>query len=98
MQAYECEQGPSSHFISIVEDPDIDSPLISEEEPITDCQQDESKLFYESDNEEIFAIHDIGWKSYIADRPENKIAARQKMVMNGVYPPRLKDLSARKEN
>jgi hypothetical protein len=98
MQAYEREQGPSSHFISIVEDSDIDSPLISEEEPITDYQQDESELFYESDYEDVFAIHDVGWKSYVADRPEKKIAAKQKMVMDGVYPPRLKDLSARKEN
>jgi len=31
-----------------------------------------------------------------ADRPEKKIAARQKMVMDGVYPPRLKGFICRK--
>jgi hypothetical protein len=76
MQVYEREQGLFSHFISIVEDPDIDIPLISEEEPITDYQQDESELFHESDYEDVFAIHDVSWKSYVADKPEKKIAAR----------------------
>ncbi|KIM75081.1 hypothetical protein PILCRDRAFT_92282 [Piloderma croceum F 1598] len=34
----------------------------------------------------------------VADRPEKKIAAKQKMVMDGVYPPKLKDLIKGKEN
>jgi hypothetical protein len=98
IQAYEREQRVSSHYISIVNDHDQDSPLNSDNEVATDYQQYDSDVYYDSDYEDVFAIRDVGWRSYAADRPEKKIAARQKMVMDGVYPPRLKDLSAGKEN
>jgi len=98
IQAYEREQRPKSHLITIASDSD-DSDLESDD-------NDEAFVSHylnatdseESDQEDVFAIHDIGWKAMVADRPEKKIAARQKMVMDGVYPPKLKDLVKGKEN
>jgi hypothetical protein len=96
VQAYEREQRPSSHFIMVAEDSEDDSGLNSDE---TNYASNTQSYFPEdSDAEDVFAIYNVGWKSFAADRPEKKIAARQKMVMDGVYPPRLKDLAKGKEN
>src|ERR1700733_2834092 len=101
LQAYECEQReqrPKTHLITIANESD-DSDLDSDD-------NDEAFITHylnatdseDSDQEDVFAIREVGWKSMVADRPEKKIAARQKMVMDGVYPPKLKDLAKGKEN
>jgi hypothetical protein len=101
LQAYEREQReqrPKTHLITIANESD-DSDLDSDD-------NDEAFITHylnatdseESDQEDVFAIREVGWKSMVADRPEKKIAARQKMVMDGVYPPKLKDLAKGKEN
>jgi hypothetical protein len=52
----------------------------------------------EDRNEDVFAVRDANWGTYVAERPKKQIAAKKRMVMDGVYPPRLKDLAGGKEN
>jgi hypothetical protein len=97
IQAYEREQKPSSHLIMVADDSDLDSQL-SEDDSDEEGLAYNQELFMDSGHEDVFAIHDVGWRSHFADRPEKKIAAKQKMVLDGVYPPRMKDLGKGKEN
>ena len=99
LQAYEREQRLSSHFVMIPDDSDTDSEFGGEDSDssLGDLYFDPEWSNY-SDHEDVFAVHDVGWKSYAAERPEKKIAAKQKMILDGVYPPRLKDLAKGKEN
>jgi hypothetical protein len=96
IQAFERERPPQSHLIMVARDSDTEDEYGSYDEMIGSDQ------YYDredrSDVEDVFAIRDVGWETFVADRPEKKIAARQKMVMDGVYPPRLKDISKGKEN
>jgi hypothetical protein len=95
VQAYERERPPQSHLIMVASDSDSDDEYGSNEVIGNDRYYDQEM---ESDVEDVFAVRDVGWETFVADRPEKKIAARQKMVMDGVYPPRLKDISKGKEN
>jgi hypothetical protein len=58
---------------------------------------------YESDSEDeeedmVFAIRGNNVETYEVERPAKQIATKRKMVMDGVYPPRLKDLKGGREN
>src|SRR6266436_3453762 len=58
---------------------------------------------YESDSEDeeedmVFAIRGDNVETYEVERPAKQIATKRKMVMDGVYPPRLKDLGGGREN
>jgi len=95
LQAYERLKRPSAHFVSIGNF--LDEELVEE----SDDPGYESDL-EDEDNwdvmEDVFAIRDIGNDAYAAERPEKQIAARKKQILEGVYPPRLKDLNQGKEN
>ena len=95
-QAIERERPPRSHLITVADKWDSEDGFGSDDEIIEGdrCLDRES----ESDAEDVFAVRDVGWETFVADRPEKKIAARQKMIMEGVYPPQMKDLSRGKEN
>ena len=52
----------------------------------------------DTDHENVFAVQDVHWDSYGVDHLEKSIAAKKRTVIKGVYPPRLKGISAVKEN
>jgi hypothetical protein len=84
IQAYEREARPVSHLITVRE----------------------NDVYYESDNESdseeaeeyVYAIRGQDAEIFEVERPAKQIATKRKMVMDGVYPPRLKDLKQGKEN
>ena len=92
-----------SHLITVDTDWENDG-FCSEEEELAEEVEVEKELEWEQDweedfgGEDMFAVHDIGWQSFAAERPEKMIAAKKRMVMEGVYPPRLKGLPVGKEN
>jgi hypothetical protein len=84
IQAYEREYRPVSHLITVRE----------------------NDTYYNSDSEEdseevedyVYAIRGRDAETFEVERPAKQIATKRKMVMDGVYPPRLKDLNPGKEN
>jgi len=86
VQAIEREQRPQSHFITIQSDEELYGESESEQ--------------YESDNEAeaVYAIRGNDINTYEVERPAKQIATKRKLVMDGVYPPQLKDLKSKKEN
>jgi len=46
----------------------------------------------------VYGIKGDEAETYEVERPAKQIATKRKMVMDGIYPPRLKDLGGRKEN
>jgi hypothetical protein len=62
---------------------------------------DEYKSDSEDEEEEedmVFAIKGDDVEAYEVERPVKQIATKRKMVMDGIYPPQLKDLRGEKEN
>jgi len=49
-------------------------------------------------NDVVYGIKGDEAETYEVERPAKQIATKRKMVMDGIYPPRLKDLGGRKEN
>src|SRR6202790_4034349 len=100
IQAYEREQRgqyPQSHFVMIANDSDNEGYLSDTEEEDFKPNQEDIQDWY-SDHEDVFAIRDINSQTYGVERPEKSIATRKKMVLDGVYPPRIKDILPGKEN
>jgi len=86
VQVIEHEQRPQTHFITIQSDEDLYGRSESEQ--------------YKSDNEveAVYAIRGNDTNMYEVERLAKQIAMKCKMVMDGVYPPQLKDLKIKKEN
>ncbi|KIM71157.1 hypothetical protein PILCRDRAFT_805321, partial [Piloderma croceum F 1598] len=78
IQAYEREQKPQSHLVTVYESSD--------------------KSDSDDDEEVVYAIRGADYDSFEVERPAKQIATKRKLVMDGVYPPRLKDLKGSKEN
>jgi hypothetical protein len=65
------------------------------------CEDNEASEREESQEkwrDEVFVIQDVRNTGYGVERPEKQITTKRKQVLEGVYPPRLKDLVANKEN
>ena len=95
-QAFEREQAPKTHLITIADNQGYSSDSEDDWKPTE--QSENSDWLDDTDREDVFAVQDVHWDSYGVDRPEKSIAAKKRTVMEGVYPPRLKDISAAKEN
>jgi len=78
IQAYEREQRPQSHLVTV-----------NESSEKSDSDEDE---------EVVYAIRGADYDTFEVERPAKQIATKRKLVMDGVYPPRLKDLKGSKEN
>jgi len=99
LQAFERERASQSHLVMI----DADTDYERFEEDIEEFDEEDQYVINqgyddEDRNEDVFAVRDANWRTYVAERPEKQIAAKKRMVMDGVYPPRLKDLAGGKEN
>jgi len=90
VQAIEKGMMMQSHLITVAEEPGYAS---SASENISEYSEDEDKY---GDFEDVFAVRDLGRSVFEVERPEKQITARKRQVLEGVYPPRLKDLG--KEN
>jgi len=98
LQAYERDQRPQSHLITVSDDwEEVSEPLASSESERENDEWVDRDWLDETDREDVFAIRNIDW-TFAADRPERSIAARKREVLDGVYPPRLKNLAPGKEN
>ena len=98
VQAIERERRPQTHLVMVNNETDTEE---DESDSVDDLYFDpewDQKGYEDSGREDVFAIRDVGIKSYVAERPEKQITARKRMVLDGVYPPRMKDLAGGKEN
>jgi hypothetical protein len=97
LQAYEREARPVTHFITIHNDSDTESD--SDDEGY-DSQSLRNQNFPE--DRTVFAVRDIQEfnqdEIYAAERPQKQITTFRKQRLEGVFPPRLKDLQSNKEN
>lgn len=86
LQALRRSDHIQTHYIS----------TFSESEYELDKELDEDRLFEDTNNdiEDIFAVQDF---TFAVDRPEKQIAAKRRQVLDGVYPPRIRDMPG-KEN
>ena len=84
VQAFEREQRPQAHLITI---PDTVEYYESDKE----SDDEEAEDF-------VYAIRGSDFDTFGAERPAKQITTKRKMVMDGVYPPRVKDLKSSKEN
>ena len=82
VQAIERENRPLSSLITIVDDT---SGSESDEEW---SEKDDDEY---GEMEEVFVVRDLTNQSYEVERPEKQITARKRQVLDGVYPPRLKE-------
>jgi hypothetical protein len=82
IQALEREERPQSHLITI--------------QDLSDGYESDSED--EEEEDMVFAIREDDVEVYEVERPAKQIATKRKMVMDGIYPPRLKDLRGGKEN
>ena len=103
IRAVERAQAPQSNFVTIEGETDgefgyMESESDDESDGENYGNEDEGYDRWEDAREDVFAIQEAGWRSWFADRPEKKIAAKKRMVIEGVYPPRLKELVGGKEN
>jgi hypothetical protein len=89
VQAIERENRPIASLITIANE-----SIVSDYDEEWSDEYDEEDLY--GHNEGVFAIRDLTNDSYEVERPEKQITARKKQVLDGVYPPRLKDVG--KEN
>jgi hypothetical protein len=97
IQAFEHESRPSTHFIMILSDTDGD--INSDDDSSNDQNGDLSlEWLFDFELQDVFAVRDAQGISHAVQHPEKHIAAKQKQVMEGVYPPQLKDVYPRKEN
>jgi hypothetical protein len=77
-QAYEREQRPKSHLITIANDQADDQDSTDDEGVwIGNNQSDDSDWLEDTDREDVFAVQDVHWDSYAVDRPEKSIAAKK---------------------
>jgi hypothetical protein len=83
MQALEWEERPQSHLITIQD-------LSDEYESDSEDEEEEEDM--------VFAIKGDDVEAYEVEWPAKQIATKWKMVMDGIYPPQLKDLQGGKEN
>jgi hypothetical protein len=81
----------------VADDPDNEGYLSDTEEEDFEPIQEDIQDWY-SDHEDVFAIHDVISQTYGVEHPEKSIVTRKKMVLDGVYPPRIKDILPGKEN
>lgn len=89
IEAYERERGernPARSHLIMIADSDADQDDEWENGYATDMGESE-------DDRGVFAIQDMWGESYGVERPERQIAAKRKQVLDGVYVPRLKDIS-----
>src|ERR1700685_4864245 len=76
VQAFEREQRPQAHLITI---PDTVEYYESDKE----SDDEEAEDF-------VYAIRGSDFDTFGAERPAKQITTKRKMVMDGVYPPRVK--------
>jgi len=89
-QAIERENRPLSSLITIAEE-------LSGSERGEEWSEDEDEdNEWNGEMEDVFAVRDVTNQIYEVERPEKQITARRRQVLDGVYPPRLKDMG--KEN
>ena len=81
IQAFEREERPQTHLITIQE--------------MSDHSENDNT---DEEDDVVLAIREDDVVTYEVERPAKQIAIKRKMVMDGIYPPRLKDLKGEKEN
>src|SRR3984885_628269 len=81
IQAFEREERPQTHLITIQE--------------MSDHSENDNT---DEEDDVVLAIREDDVVTFEVERPAKQIAIKRKMVMDGIYPPRLKDLKGEKEN
>jgi hypothetical protein len=93
VEAFDRESRPVAHFVTV-----RDYESESETGESDDKGPIEAESSYEEWRDDVFVIRDIENAGYGVERPEKQITAKRKQVLEGVYPPRLRDLKSNKEN
>ena len=84
LQAYNREVRPISHLI-MVQDND-------------EYYESDKESDRENEEDFVYAIRGDKVETFEVERPAKQIATKRRMVIDGVYPPRVKDLKKDKEN
>jgi hypothetical protein len=74
---------PQSHLIMVASDSDSEDEYGSNKMIGSEWYYNQEM---ESDVEDVFAVRDIGWETFVADRPEKKISMRQKHTIQWKFP------------
>lgn len=90
VQTYEREKPAVAHFVKIAELSEDSSEYGGE----SDSTDEDDEEWRGDIREAVFAVREQPGSTFSVERPEKQIAAKRKQVLDGVYPPRLKDLRA----